>query len=85
MAIRSSLDGEVNCGPGDTADGLLTTLLKTSNHFDLNLICGSRVFKVHKAVVCLRSPVIAAACDGDFKASSNYIFHHSVPLLKMNA
>lgn len=29
--------------------------------------CEGRVFDVHRAVVCMKSPVIARAVDGEFK------------------
>jgi hypothetical protein len=37
---------------------------------DLKLVCGGKEFRVHKVYVCSQSPVLAAACNGDFAVSS---------------
>ncbi|KAL8896810.1 MAG: hypothetical protein Q9207_007527 [Kuettlingeria erythrocarpa] len=45
----------------------MTTLLESSRYSDLTLICGQRVFPVHRNILCLASRFFAAACDGAFK------------------
>ena len=39
----------------------LSRLLETGNYSDLTLECEGKKFKVHKSVVCIQSPVLAAA------------------------
>lgn len=36
---------------------------------DLTLVCEEQEFKIHKAVVCPQSPVLAAAANGHFQVS----------------
>lgn len=50
-------------GPHST----LRRLLDSGEHSDLTLTCQGEEFKLHKAVVCLQSPVIATALRGNFK------------------
>lgn len=50
-------------GPHST----LRRLLDSGEHSDLTLTCQGEEFRLHKAVVCLQSPVIAAALRGNFK------------------
>ncbi len=50
----------------------IETLLSSSKYSDLTLICADQEFKVHRAVICPQSPVISAACDGDFEVSMSY-------------
>ncbi|OKP10402.1 hypothetical protein PENSUB_4191 [Penicillium subrubescens] len=45
----------------------LWKLYQSGDHTDLDVICGDRVFKVHKAIVCSQSSFFAAACSGYFK------------------
>ncbi len=45
----------------------MSRLLKSEKYSDLTLKCHERAFKVHRAVVCTRSSVFAAAIDGGFK------------------
>ncbi|RAL65998.1 hypothetical protein DID88_005659 [Monilinia fructigena] len=40
-------------------------LYKTGKYADMKICCEEWVFNVHRAVVCMRSPVIAAAMDND--------------------
>ncbi|KAK0837997.1 hypothetical protein LTS02_017858 [Friedmanniomyces endolithicus] len=42
-------------------------LLQTGRFSDLTLVCKDRRFRVHRAIVCSRSPVWAAAAEGGFK------------------
>jgi len=39
----------------------------SEKYSDITLKCGETIFKVHRAIVCTRSPVLAAAFDGNFK------------------
>lgn len=36
---------------------------------DLTRCCEGREFKLHKAIVCIKSPVLAAAVDGHFEVT----------------
>ncbi|KAF4547260.1 Hypothetical protein D9617_49g041210 [Elsinoe fawcettii] len=45
-------------------------LYKTSQFSDLTIKCQDRHFHVHRAILCLRSPVIAAAIEGTFKEAN---------------
>lgn len=49
----------------------------TDQYCDLKLLCRGREFKVHQAIVCPQSSVLAAAVSGNFKVSSFRIFHFS--------
>lgn len=46
---------------------ILHQLLHSGDYSDLTLTCQGEVFKLHKAVVCPQSPVIATAVRGNFK------------------
>ncbi len=39
-------------------------LMGTEKYSDLKFVCQGKEFKVHKAIVCTQSPVLAAACNG---------------------
>ncbi|KAH8807751.1 BTB/POZ protein [Xylogone sp. PMI_703] len=57
-----------------TPNSPLPLLLSSAEYSDLTLKCQGEIFKVHKAVVCFQSPVLAAALRGDFKeAKTNMI------------
>ncbi|KAF5233474.1 hypothetical protein FAUST_8159 [Fusarium austroamericanum] len=45
----------------------LSKLLMTGTYSDLTITCGKDKYAVHKAIVCSRSPLFAAACDGELK------------------
>lgn len=45
----------------------LAKLLCEAEYSDLVLICESQEFHVHQCIVCSRSPVLAAACNGQFQ------------------
>ncbi|OAA64237.1 BTB/POZ fold protein [Niveomyces insectorum RCEF 264] len=45
----------------------MAQLLDSGEYSDLTLECHGQTFKVHKAIVCAQSPVIAAALRGDFE------------------
>jgi hypothetical protein len=47
----------------------LAQLMGSDKYSDLTFVCEGQKFKVHRAVVCTQSPVIAAACDGAFKVN----------------
>ncbi|KAI9791658.1 MAG: hypothetical protein M1835_000209 [Candelina submexicana] len=50
--------------------GLQSAFL-SSKYSDLTLLCQDKTFQVHKVIVCSRSPVIAAACDGKFSEATS--------------
>ena len=39
----------------------------SEKYSDLKFVCQRQEFKVHKAIVCTQSRVLAAACDGGFQ------------------
>ncbi|KAB8294955.1 hypothetical protein EYC80_006908 [Monilinia laxa] len=43
----------------------IRALYDTGKYADMKICCEDRVFDVHRAVVCMRSPVLAAAMDND--------------------
>lgn len=45
----------------------LENLFGPSKYSDLTVRCGEDEYKVHRAILCPRSDVFAAACDGGFK------------------
>ncbi|KAF7898449.1 hypothetical protein EAF00_004895 [Botryotinia globosa] len=53
--------------PTNTSDALdaLRALYATGKYADMKIRCEETVLDVHRAVVCIRSPVIAAAMDDD--------------------
>ncbi|KAF4632577.1 hypothetical protein G7Y89_g5550 [Cudoniella acicularis] len=52
----------------------LAQLLNSEKYSDLKLVCQGQEFKVHKAIVCTQSPVLAAASNGSFQeAATNTI------------
>ena len=46
---------------------IIRELYHTGKYSDLTLECDNLRFKVHKAILCIRSPVFARECDGSFK------------------
>ncbi|KAI0413138.1 hypothetical protein F5X98DRAFT_391165 [Xylaria grammica] len=50
----------------DPTSRLRTQLLNIKDYSDFTLECDGRKFRVHKAVFCGQSPVMAAALKGDF-------------------
>ncbi|KAI1828278.1 hypothetical protein F4861DRAFT_174521 [Xylaria intraflava] len=52
-------------------------LLSIQDYSDLTLTCDGEDFKVHKAVVCTQSPVIAAALRGNFLEAKNNVVNVS--------
>ena len=42
-------------------------MMMSQKYTDLVLCCQGKEFKVHRAIICTQSPVLAAACDGGFK------------------
>ncbi|KAI0192422.1 hypothetical protein F4808DRAFT_443119 [Astrocystis sublimbata] len=56
---------------GDETVPLKTKLLRIRDYSDLILSCNEQQFKVHKAVVCAESPVMAAALKGGFKEAKS--------------
>lgn len=49
----------------------IRALYDTGKYADMKISCEDRVFDVHRAVVCMRSPVIAAAMDNDHWVGRN--------------
>ncbi|TEY43196.1 hypothetical protein BOTCAL_0375g00120 [Botryotinia calthae] len=51
----------------NTSDALdaIRVLHDTGKYADMKIRCEDKVFDVHRAIVCIRSPVIAAAMDDD--------------------
>ncbi|KAI6758241.1 hypothetical protein HG530_010481 [Fusarium avenaceum] len=47
----------------------ISELFKTGDYSDLTIVCGDDRYKVHKAVVCPRSPFFKKACDGNVEES----------------
>ena len=57
--------------PKDASIVALTSLLTSSKYSDLALECGGKEFKVHRAILCPRSPVFEAECDGAFSEAQS--------------
>ncbi|KAH8663696.1 BTB/POZ protein [Tricladium varicosporioides] len=51
----------------------LTRLMDSDKYSDLKLVCQGQEFKVHKAIVCIQSPVLAAACDSGFQEATTNV------------
>ncbi|KAB8239979.1 hypothetical protein BDV35DRAFT_399057 [Aspergillus flavus] len=47
----------------------LSQILFNNQYTDLTLQCQSMTFNAHRAIVCTQSPVLAAACKGNFQES----------------
>lgn len=45
----------------------LAAFTHSGKYSDLVLECEGIQFNVHKVIVCTQSPVMAAACDGEFR------------------
>ncbi|KAH6623783.1 BTB/POZ protein [Chaetomium tenue] len=45
----------------------LDRLYKEGTYSDLTVTCGGKEYKVHKAIICLRSSFFETACSGPFK------------------
>ena len=50
----------------------LRDLLSDPMFSDLTLVCESERFKVHRNIVCSQSPVLKAACTGQFQVRFRY-------------
>lgn len=48
----------------------LAGIMGSDKYSDLKFVCQGQEFKVHKAIVCTQSPVLAAACDGSFQVKT---------------
>lgn len=49
--------------------------MDSGKYSDLKLVCQGLEFKVHKAIICTQSPVLAAACDGGFQEAATNIIN----------
>ncbi|KAI8633608.1 hypothetical protein F5Y19DRAFT_470849 [Xylariaceae sp. FL1651] len=56
---------------------LMTKLLNIKDYCDLTLECHGQEFRVHKAIVCAQSPVIAAALRGNFMEAQTGVLNVS--------
>ena len=45
----------------------LPSVVQSGKYSDLTLITGRNEYKVHRVVLCTKSPFFDAACDGGFK------------------
>ncbi|KAH0841264.1 hypothetical protein FOPE_06597 [Fonsecaea pedrosoi] len=52
---------------GKNPSSILARLLESGEFSDLKFLCKGDEFKVHKAIVCMQSPVIKAAIQGSFE------------------
>ena len=52
-------------------------LLINPKYSDLTITCDGREFKVHKAIVCSASPVLAAECDHRMREASTGVIEHA--------
>jgi len=59
----------------DVSRKILASLLVSPKYSDLTMVCHGQEFRVHRAVVCPQSPVLAAACDGNFEVSVSHRNH----------
>lgn len=50
---------------------IATKLLNSGEYSDFTIVCEGEEFRVHKAIVCPQSPVIAAALKSEFKVLMN--------------
>ncbi|MCJ1438124.1 hypothetical protein MMC27_007511 [Xylographa pallens] len=53
-------------------DGL-HKLLNNSDYSDFTVKCGTKTWRIHRAIVCSRSKYFKRACDGDFKEAREAI------------
>ncbi|KAF4461277.1 Speckle-type POZ [Fusarium albosuccineum] len=51
----------------------LNSLYSAGAYSDLTIKCGNKRHRVHKALVCTRSPFFAKACSGPFKESQTNV------------
>ncbi|KAK6810547.1 hypothetical protein RU639_013718 [Aspergillus parasiticus] len=56
---------------GRRASDVLMKIWEEREFSDLTIICNGSRFEVHKAVVCSQSPVLRAACGGNFKEAQS--------------
>ncbi|KAK4910935.1 hypothetical protein LTR49_020461 [Elasticomyces elasticus] len=54
----------------------IATLMDNKKYSDLTISCHGHNFKVHKAIMCSASSVIAAACDNDMKEKETGVIEH---------
>ncbi|KAI1751272.1 hypothetical protein F4782DRAFT_547687 [Xylaria castorea] len=58
-------------------------LLKSGEYSDLTLVCEGREFRVHKAIICMQSPVIATALKSKFKEAETNTMEVIFPFTAM--
>ncbi len=59
-----------NLSRSNNPTALASDLFSSGRYSDLTIKCQGRVFKVHRAIVCLQSKPLAAAIEGGFKVGS---------------
>ncbi|TAQ87236.1 hypothetical protein B7494_g4422 [Chlorociboria aeruginascens] len=62
----------------DRGDIATDFLLNSGKYADLTIRCGTTTFRLHCAIVCTRSPVIAAAVDGQFMEAAMRDIDYSI-------
>ncbi|KAI0456782.1 hypothetical protein F5B21DRAFT_502079 [Xylaria acuta] len=67
----------------ENSSSLTTKLLNIRDYSDLTLECDEQEFRVHRAIVCAQSPVIAAALKGDYIEAKNGVLHVSFDIESM--
>ncbi|OBT61034.1 hypothetical protein VE03_09604 [Pseudogymnoascus sp. 23342-1-I1] len=67
MAPNHSFDGDKLTSP--------YSCLVSGEYSDLTITCGSMTWKVHRVIICPRSPVLKSACTRGFKEATTMIIN----------